>query len=241
MKEITGIVIRVNQFRDNDAMVTVLSNDKIYSFLARGVLKIKSKNASSVNLYNKSRFTLSSTKDGLSLRSGEVISSYENLRTDLDNLAALDFLGEVTNRLVISDDATMAYLWLEACLDALNNAHHDPLTVCLIYLGAILRINGSAPEVNECVICHEKKPIVAMNYNRGGFICRDCASGLHEAKTPVGELQILRYIFKVDIAHITHAIFTIKEAKRILKDLAKFIQKEYDVTLKSIQLLDNLK
>ena len=240
MKEITGIVIRVTPFRDNDAMVTVLSNDKIYSFLARGVQKMKSKNASSVNLYNKSRFTLSNTKDGLTLRSGEILSSYEKVRTDLDMLAALDFIGEVTNRLVIPEDASQVYMWLEACLFALNDTWHDPMTVCLIYLAAVLRINGSAPEVNECVICHEKKPIVAMNYNRGGFICKDCASSLNEPKTPVGELKILRYMFKVDIPHITHAIFTLKEAKSILNDLGKFVQKEYDVTLKSIQLLNKL-
>lgn len=239
MKEITGIVIRVVHFRDNDAMVSVLTSERIYSFLARGVLKMKSKNASSVNIYNKSRFTITSSKDGMSLRSGEVLDSYESLRNDLASLAVLDYFGEITNRLLISDDAPYAYMWLEKCLENLKNGG-DPLTVALAYLGAILRTSGNSLDVDECVICHQKKPIVAMNYHRGGFMCEDCLSSFGGSKTPIGELKILRYIFKVDVESFKDVTFDKKDAHHVLHDLAKFIEQQLDTKLKSIALLDKM-
>ena len=239
MKEITGIVIRLTHFRDNDAMVNVLACDRIYSFIAKGVLKIKSKNASSVNIYTKSRFVLTSSKDGLSLRSGEVLNSYENAKTKLDSLIALDFLGEITNKLIINEDAPMAYLWLEKALDSLNEGF-DPLTSILNYVGAILRISGNSLEVDNCLICHQKKPIVAMNYHQGGFICEDCLPLQESPKTPVGELKILRYIFKIDVNNYTRAVFNKTDAIHVLHDLGKFINNQLDVNLKAIQMVDKL-
>ncbi len=237
MKEITGIVIRNTQFRDSDAMVTVLSNEKIYSFLARGVLKIKSKNASSVNLYNKSKFTLTKNKDGFSLRTGEVINSYKTSRKNLETLSVLDFLGEVTNKLIISEDAEQAYLWLDALLDALDDGH-DPLTIALIYLCNVLKINGSGINVNECVICHKKEAIVGLNFSLGGFICRNCASSGNEPKIDPEKLKMIRFLFKVDISHITYAIVGFKYGQEFLKELGEYVNNQFDVTLKSIQILD---
>ena len=43
--EIDGLVLRVNPYRDYDAMVTVINERSSFSFLARGVRKIQSKNS----------------------------------------------------------------------------------------------------------------------------------------------------------------------------------------------------
>ena len=51
IREFEGIVIKFSKYLDNDAMVTVLTKTGIKSFLARGALKMKSKNARSLNLY----------------------------------------------------------------------------------------------------------------------------------------------------------------------------------------------
>lgn len=239
MKEITGIVIRVTPFRESDAMVTVLGEERIHSFLARGVMKMKSKNSSSVNLYNKSRFTITSSKDGLVLRSGEVLNSFERLRTDLNCLLILDFMGEVTNKLIINEDAPEAYKWLDRCLDVLNIGN-DPISIALIYLAAVLRINGNGLEVDSCVICYQKKPIVGVNYHLGGFICVDDLSRVPGSKRTSGELKILRYLFKVHLESVGKTLFTHEEAHHILKDLGKFIEEQLDVTLKSIPLIEKV-
>ena len=44
--EIEGIVIRQVQYKEKDAMISVLTKDGTVSFLARGILNPTSKNAS---------------------------------------------------------------------------------------------------------------------------------------------------------------------------------------------------
>ena len=74
--EIEGIIIRQTPFQDNDMMVTVLTNEKIFSFLARGVMKIDSKNASSVNLFTYGQYNLMSGKKGKTLKNSVIINPY---------------------------------------------------------------------------------------------------------------------------------------------------------------------
>ena len=76
--EFEGIVIKTTPFRDQDAMVSILSSNKIYSVLARGVLKIDSKNAHRVSPFTLSRFNVMKTKEGYSLKNGELINSFQN-------------------------------------------------------------------------------------------------------------------------------------------------------------------
>jgi len=62
--EIIGIVTRLTPFKEKDAMINVVAENKAYSFLARGVLGIASKNMASVQPYTKSRFVLTKGKEG---------------------------------------------------------------------------------------------------------------------------------------------------------------------------------
>lgn len=82
--DITGIVLRINAYKEKDAMVLVLSENGTISFLARGVLSLTSKNASSVLLYAQSVFTLSSKGNNLTLTQGKLISSFSSMYESLE-------------------------------------------------------------------------------------------------------------------------------------------------------------
>ena len=56
-KSINGIVLKQIDYKDNDAIINVLSSDgKIYGFYARGVKKITSKNANATMAFGYSHF-----------------------------------------------------------------------------------------------------------------------------------------------------------------------------------------
>ena len=84
--EFEGIVIRRTSYKEGAAMISVLTNNKIKSFLAKGVLKTTSKNAPSVNLFTKSKFNVFHGQDGDWLRQGEIIESYPNIIKDFEKL-----------------------------------------------------------------------------------------------------------------------------------------------------------
>lgn len=236
MIEFEGIVIRTTPFREHDLVVNVLSNDKMRSFLARGALKMDSKNASSVNNYAHSRFAITKGKDGFSLRSGELLDSYEHIKEDLSRLAVLDFIGEITNKLVQSDDAPYLYGYLEKSLQLLNSGF-DPYTVAIIYFAKVLNVAGYGLEVDSCVFCGQKSQIVAINYMDGGFICEDCFDSLNHAKSSPRKLKILRYIFKVDKERFGQVSFEKEECLELLNELASFCHEVTQVEIKSLSLI----
>ena len=139
--EFEGIVIRKTSYKEGSAMISVLTKDRIRSFLAKGVLKITSKNAPSVNLFTKSRFQTFNGEEGDWLRVGEVLCSYPNIIKGFEKLAILDFISEITNSLIGSGDAKDTYEFLEKTLECLNG-EFSSLTALLIYFAKVLKAAG---------------------------------------------------------------------------------------------------
>ena len=237
--EFEGIVIRRTSYEEGSAMISVLTKDKIRSFLAKGVLKITSKNAPSVNLFTKSRFQTFKGEEGDFLRVGEVLSSYPNITKDFEKLAILDFISEMTNSLIGTSDAKDIYIYLEKTLECLNG-ENSPLTALLIYFAKVLKAAGYGLDVDSCAICGKKTQISAISYKDGGFICQNCFDASIHVKTDPRKLKILRYIFKVDVANFTKVAFSNDECKEIIFELSEFLNFASQIEFKSLTLLSQI-
>ena len=237
--EFEGIVIRRTTYKEGAAMITVLTKDGIRSFLAKGVLKMTSKNASSVNLFTKSRLQVFHGQDGDWLRVGEVIESFPNINGDLEKLAILDFVSELTNTLIGQNDAKIIYDFLNKTLESLNGGF-DAWTALAIYFAHVLSIAGYGLNVDKCSICGKTSSIVSLSYKDGGFICENCFDASKHTKTDVRKLKILRYIFKVDLDNFTRVTFGKDELKNIIFELADFLDWTSQIKFKSLILLNKI-
>ena len=237
--EFEGIVIRQTSFKQDAAMISVLTKDRIRSFLAKGVLKMTSKNAPSVNLFTKSLFQTFHSAEGDWLRVGKIISSYPNLTKDFEKLAILDFVSEITNTLVGDSDAKGLYEFLDKTLESLNG-EFSPLTALLIYFAKVLTVAGYGLDVDSCVICGKKDQISALSFKDGGFICKNCFDGLNHVKTDPRKLKIIRYIFKVDVDNFQKIAFSNEECLNIIFELSEFLNYVSQIEFKSLQLLKQI-
>lgn len=238
--EFEGIVIRRVPFKGDDMMISVLTKEKMRSFLAKGVMKIFSKNAFSCNFYTRSRFQTFKGKEGEFLRVGEVLESYPNIGNDMDKLALLDFVSEVTNTLLDRKDSSYVYEYMKKLLECFNKSF-SPWTAALIYFTHVMTAAGYGMNVDECVECHKKTDISAISYYDGGFICKECYDQERHVKSSVRKLKIMRYIFKVDIENFEKVQFEKEECKEILFELANLLSWTSQIELKSLTLLKKIK
>lgn len=237
--EFEGIVIRRTVYKEGAVMITVLTKDGIRSFLAKGVLKMTSKNAPSVNLFTKSKFQVFHGKDGNWLRVGEIIDSYPNLNSDLEKLAILDFISEITNNLVGENDVRFVYWYLENTLKQINEGF-SPWTVLLIYFAHVLKYAGYGLNVNHCNICGNPHGIVTLSYKDGGFICSKCFDENRHKKMPVEKMKMIRYVFGCD-AEVMHLVtFGKDECKEVIFELADFLDWTSQIKFKSLTLLSKI-
>ena len=237
--EFEGIVIRRTSYKEGSAMISVLTKDRIRSFLAKGVLKMTSKNAPSVNLFTKSRFQTFNGEEGDWLRVGEVLCSYPNITKNFEKLAILDFISEITNSLIGTKDVQDTYRFLEKTLECLNG-DFSPLTALLIYFAKVLKASGYGLDVDSCAICGEKHAITAISYKDGGFICQKCFDASNHVKSDVRKLKIFRYIFKVDTDNFTKIAFSNEECKAIIFELCEFLNFTSQIEFKSLTLLSQI-
>ena len=237
--EFEGIVIRRTSYKEGAAMITVLTKDKLRSFLAKGVLKITSKNAPSVNLFTKSRFQTFHGKEGDWLRVGEVIASYPNINKNLEKLAVLDFISEITNTLIGENDTKEVYDFLSKTLECIDG-DFSPFTALLIYFAKVLKASGYGFDVDSCVICGKKEAISALSYKDGGFICKNCFDASNHVKTDPRKLKILRYIFQVDLENFDRVAFGNDECKEIIFEISEFLNFSSQIEFKSLTLLNQI-
>ena len=209
--EIEGIVIKQVQYKEKDAMISVLTKDGTVSFLARGILNPTSKNASSCLLFAYSNFTLNSKQDKLTLSQGKLIKSYYHLYESLEKMASIQLVCELIIKCLDEDNGSI-YPYLKNMLELLT-INFDSKTLTLISIAHIVKESGYGLEYDECVKCGSKKEIVSYSFSDGGFLCYKCL-GNNVVLSPE-HLKSYRYVFKVDENHMDHYVIN----KQICLDL----------------------
>ena len=231
--EVEGIVIRLNQYKEKDAMVSVLTKDGMVSFLARGILNPSSKNASSCLLFAYSNFTLNSKQDKLTLTQGKLIKSYYHLYESLESMASIQLVSELIIKCLDEDNGRI-YHYLLNMLDKLSS-NFDSITLSLICIAQIIKESGYALEFNECVKCGTKKDIVSFSFNEGGFICLNCLTNKDIIKSPT-MLKTYRYVFRVEPESMDKYQLNRKVSLELIDSFCEYLSSCF--ALKEIKALD---
>ena len=88
-------VLKQVEYGESDAIVSVLTENGVIVFKARGILKLTSKNRSSCLLYSESEFTLDcNNNDYRILTKGKLITSNFKLYDSLENMTCLGLVSE---------------------------------------------------------------------------------------------------------------------------------------------------
>ena len=151
IREFEGIVIKFSKYLDNDAMVTVLTKTGIKSFLARGALKMKSKNARSLNLYTISKFELLEEKYGNILKTGVSIYAPFNLYSSFESLACLSLIGEATFNSINEYDEYDLFNPFSIAIKSMDN-NEDSIILTIEYLLILMSFSGEGIDFNKLTI-----------------------------------------------------------------------------------------
>ncbi len=233
-----GYVLRVSPYKETDAMVTCLGKDGLFSFLARGIKKLTSKNAASCRVLTYSRFSLSASSDQSSLILSESmpLSSIEE-KDDLLWMSCVSFLAEINARMLTDEDAPEVFEAFDKTMKAIESGY--PIySACLLYFSKLLTILGYGLEVDRCVISGNKKNIVGVNYEEGGFISEEYAD-TNTVRLPSRALKILRYAFMYPLSDLGRVSFEKEESLALIGQLAIYAENLTGVKLKSVTMLEH--
>ncbi len=229
------VLSRVKQ-KEHDAMVSCLGPDGPFSFYARGSFKMGSSTSFCTQEGAYSALTLAiSSRDALTLKEGKLKKLYQP-RQSLEAMLVASALLEYPSRLLEEGDGPALYPWLHDSLDALERGK-DPLTILAIFLAQAMRLAGYGFEVDECVNCHSKSHIVALDPRQGGFLCENCLGAGENPVMGASTLKVFRHAFRCPREDLFRVTFPKTDARAALITILEAIADHTGVKLSPLKFL----
>lgn len=222
-KEISveGIVLRQTDYKDNDVIISFISNDGYFlNLYARGIRKTSSKNAGSLQPMTRCQITYFENTKGLQLlKSASYLSSYVNDVKDYDVMMAAFVIVEIIiniQKMEVKQNKA-AYAILDNSLASLTK---QPLRLLLAKVIAhILENSGQGLIASKCAVCNSSK-VNYISYDHGGFVCYEC---LENNDVEIFDIQVLKLFRFVN----TQAIASEETYEFKENDLTKLLEIMY--------------
>ena len=233
------IVLTINQYKEKDAIITAVAENQLLSFLVRGILDPKSKNASLNNPLTIADVELMEGDFKYPiLKSSKPLFSSLKLDMDSKYLGSLMMMNEITLHLFPDEDKFKLFPSLEAGIVNLKNSG-DWLMSLLLCMNEASRLGGFHLEVNRCVICGKKNKIVAFSFVEGGFICQDCFHDEYDHDLSKSQMLLLREIVNSRDNHLLKSAYSKDDAKVLFDKFVVFMVEAFGYHFKNIRLLND--
>lgn len=179
--KVKGIVIRESTYKDNDKIITILTDSigKV-SVIAKGAKKTNSPYLASSQYLVYSEFVLYQNTGYFYLNSASVINTFYNLRIDLDKLQIVFELAKLINS--VTDENQDCEKILKLFLNtiyALDKLDKDKKLIVNAFKIKLFTLLGFAPRQDKCANCSKllldaEEEFVYYNYVDNVFLCENC-------------------------------------------------------------------
>ena len=179
--KVKGIVIREVAYKDNDKIITILTDSigKV-SVIAKGAKKTNSPFLASSQYLVYSEFILYQNTGYFYLNSASVINTFYNLRIDFDKLQVIFEMTKILNK--VTDENQDCEKILKLFLNTiyiLDKYNKDIKLVVNTFKIKLFALLGFAPRQDKCANC--SKPLledldefVYYDYIDNKFVCENC-------------------------------------------------------------------
>ena len=198
---IQGIVLRVTDYNDRDALLTVLSrNHGKLTIKARGLRRKNSPLIAPCQLLAFAEFTLFEYKGQYTINEAHSLELFTALRRDLTKLSLGTYFAQVCDVVSMEDlpNPELQSLLLNS-LYGLSKLDLQETFVKSVFEMRAACLAGYTPDLFGCHICGSQNPD-RFDLSAGQLSCRGCASGELGIRMPVtaGMLEAMRYICLCD-------------------------------------------
>lgn len=195
---IQGIVLRVSDYNDHDALLTVLTkkHGKL-TVKARGLRRKNSPLAAVCQLLAYGEFTVFEYRGQYSINEAHVLNLFQNLRGDLEQLSLASYFAQAAEVLSQEDYPTpeLQSLLLN-CLYGLSDLNLPSDQVKAVFELRAACLSGYTPDLFGCHVCGSQTPD-RFDLSSGLLECQLCrtpsSAGIRLPVTP-GILDAMRYI-----------------------------------------------
>lgn len=195
---IRGLVLRVTNYNDNDALLTVLTHDHgKLTVKARGLRRKNSPLVAPCQFLAYGEFTLFEYRSMYTINEANSIELFQNLRRDIEKLSLATYLAQVAEVLSQEDLPNPELLSLTLnCLYAISQLSVPDFLIKAVFELRSACLAGYTPDLYGCWHCGNPTPDL-FDISAGRLECHGCRNSESDGiRMPVnaGSLEAMRYI-----------------------------------------------
>lgn len=197
--EVEGFVLTETPYGETSKIINVLTRKYgLIGIMCKGAKSLKNRYRVPTMKLSYSRFSIIYKENKLStLISADVINPLKTIKSDILLVSFLTYITELTNQVIkqsndhkIYDDFIKIILKLENGL--------DPVVLTNILEIKYLEYLGVLFNLDECVICGDKKNIATFDPDKGGYICSNCLTNELIVDKKIIKMIRLYYYINID-------------------------------------------
>lgn len=195
-KKVEGIVLKINDHKDNNSLVMLLTKDGIENYIVRGTKNINSKLASIAQPLKRVEYFVTTNKQVNTVTEGQVIDNYTNVKNQKEKLLVAESISEsiysFSNHI---EDNDLLYEFFLEILNYLKETDY-PLDLLNYFDIKMWYLTGISPLFSSCPICNNTN----TNYfsvTNGGNLCNECRTNTCYDEY-VSNLLKIAFLLKLD-------------------------------------------
>ncbi len=238
IKDIIGIVISEQDYKESSKLVKIITKDGIVSMIAKGSRKLKSDLRISTTKLTYGTFTMYYKEDSLStLTSVDIIDNFKNIKKDIIKISYASYLLDLAVQVIKQNKCEDVFNILVDSLKKIDEGF-DSMVITNILELKYLDYLGVMPIIDECSICGSKTSIATISGRDGGYVCNNCLT--NELIVDEKTIKLIRMFCYVDISKISKLEISDKVKLEINNFLDEYYDKYTGLYLKTKDFLKNL-
>lgn len=238
IREIEGIVISEQDYKESSKIIKIITKDGIISIMAKGSRKLKSDLRITTTKLTYGIFNVYYKEDSLStLKEVDILNDFKNIKKDINKISYASYILELASQVIKQNKNEEIFLLLVASLNKINE-NFDPLIITNILELKYLDYLGVMPIIDECSLCGSKTSIATISGRNGGYICNNCLT--NEKIVDEKTIKLIRMFYYVDINKISKLEISNKIKMEINDFLDEYYDKYTGLYLKTKSFLKNL-
>ncbi len=237
--KLEGIIISEVPYGDNSKIINILTKEKgIVGVMCNGAKSIKNALRAKTMKFTYGYFYITYNENKLSkLNDVDIIDNLTKIKGNITLNSYMLYITELTYQVAKQNNDPEIYNIFINIVKKMND-ELDPGVLTNILELKYLDFLGIGLNLDSCIKCGNKKNIVTLDPDEGGFICQNCYHGekIYDSKV----IQLIRMYYLVDI----NSISSIKIKKEYANDIDQFLDRYYDrytgLYIKSKNFLKNI-
>ena len=198
---IQALVLRVTDYNDRDALLTLLTREQgKLTVKVRGLRRKNSPLSAPCQLLAYGDFTLFEYRGMYTVNEAAAIELFDHLRRDLQKLSLGTYFAQSAGVIAQEDLPNPELLSLVLnCLHALNRLQLPEEMVKAVYELRCACIAGYTPDLGGCRCCGDPNPAY-FDLSGGALLCGKCRTDGNGIRLPVSQsmVEAMRYITYCD-------------------------------------------